>query len=105
MNPIVVHKHRTVTLPVSLPYDVSQDFISSDIRKGRTHDSELICSWEVTKKTDGSDGELIFTLDDGVTETITDTFGYMDIKRVSNGEPIAVLMSPIVVEFREVVTS
>lgn len=102
---IIVHKGRTVILPVQLSYDVSQDTIRSQIRKGRSVTSAIIAEWAVSFRTDGRDGKLIFRLDDAVTSEITENMGFMDIKRVTGGEPIAVLESPIPVVFRSVITS
>lgn len=104
MAQITVFKGRTTVLPVKLSYDISQDLITSQIRKGRSHRSELIAEWTVSHLTDGTDGELIFSLDDSETGLVTAHMGYMDIKRVTGGEPVPVLDDPIVVNFRNVVT-
>jgi hypothetical protein len=104
MTSVTIFKGRTTILPVSLQYDVSQDTITSQIRVGTNPTSTKIADWQVAFATDGTDGELIFTLDDSVTETIEQRFGYMDIKRISGGEPFNVVDDPIPVEFRTVVT-
>lgn len=98
---IVVHKDRTNVITVSLGIDVSDDDITSEIR---TASGDLIATWGVVFDSDGSDGELILTLDDTITSAITQPSGLMDLKRVSNGEPISVFDKPIEVEFREIVT-
>jgi hypothetical protein len=59
----------------------------------------------VSFKTDGSDGWLILTLDDSDSTSITDRIGYMDLKRVTAGEPVSMLDEPLQVEFRKVVTA
>jgi hypothetical protein len=104
MANVVVHKGRTNILPVSLGMDVSQDTITSEIRERRAQDSELIATWDVTFLTDGVDGELILILDDAESGAITHTRGYMDLKRVTGGEPVPVFDKALYVEFREVVT-
>ena len=105
MNQLTVHKGRTINVPVSLGFDVAADVISSQIRAARTQDSQLIATWTVTFVTDGSDGKLIFSLDNSVTSTIQAQVGYMDIKRLSGGEPLSVIDSPIEVVFKEIVTA
>jgi hypothetical protein len=104
MKQIVVHKGRTVVIPVSLGMDVSLDTFTSQIRVDKKHDSDLIATWDVSFLTDGTDGELLLTLDDSVTQTIEKTIGYMDIKRVSAGQPINLFDEPVEVAFRDTVT-
>lgn len=103
-NQVVVHKGRTNTLTVDLGIDVSLDTITSEIRSEPSVDSPLIATWVVTFATDGTDGELIFTLDDTFTSQITAASGYMDIKRVTSGEPVPVFDRPLEVIFRGTVT-
>lgn len=104
MQELVVQKGRTVVVPVSLGYDVSGDTITSKIRKGRHSESDLIASWTVTFTTDGTDGELTLTLDDSVTATIEETSGFMDMKRLTGGEPVSVFDEPLPVKIVDVVT-
>ncbi len=99
MKQIKVHKGRTVVVLVSLGFDVSADTITSEIRAGKTQASELIATWKVSNANDGKDGELILTLDDTVTSAITQSVGYMDLKRVSGGEPFPVFDEPLEVIF------
>jgi hypothetical protein len=101
---VTIFKGRTTILPVNVQYDVSQDEISSEIRAGTNPESPRIATWTVRFATDGKDGNLIFTLDNSQTEGITYRTGYMDIKRVSAGEPFNVTEDPIPVVFRNVVT-
>lgn len=105
MNQIKVYKGRTKILPVSLGFDVSNDVITSEIRESKRPTSELIAEWDVRFATDGTDGELILTLDYTVTETIMKSKGYMDIKRISGGEPLNVFDAPLEVLFQETVTA
>lgn len=105
MNQIVVHKGRTVIVQVSLGLDVSNDTITSEIRVDKSPDSELIATWNVTHATDGTDGELVLTLDDSVTKLIKKSTGYMDMKRVTGGEPVDVFDDPLEVLFKNPVTA
>jgi len=100
-EPLVVFKRRTNVVPVSLGFDVSNDILTSEMR---TPSGVLIAAWDIEFEGDGTDGELIFTLDDSVASTITHSKGLMDIKRVVNGEPVAVFKDPVEVEFKEPVT-
>jgi hypothetical protein len=104
MNQITVFKGRTKVVPVSLGVDVSQDTITSEIRMDKDPESTLIAEWVVTNVTDGVDGEILLTLDNSVSEQISQSKGYMDIKRVTGGEPVAVFDEPLEVLFKNVVT-
>lgn len=99
--PIVVHKNRTNVITASLGIDVSGDTLTSEIR---TASGTLIAAWTVVFDGDGTDGELILTLDNSITAAIEHPSGLMDIKRMMNGEPVAVFDAPIEVEFRETIT-
>lgn len=102
---VTVWKGRRTKLLVALGYDVSQDdSLHSEIRADQDRSSELIATWEVAFATDGQDGELILTLDDEATATITRSNGYMDIKRIVGGEPYSAWDEPIEVLFKEPVT-
>lgn len=104
MKQIVVHKGRTVVVPVSLGMDVSADTFSSDIREAPNSEAALIASWVVSFDTDGTDGEVILTLDNSVSALITKSVGYMDIKRITGGEPVAIFDEPLEVFFQEIIT-
>lgn len=104
MQQIEVLKGRTNIVPVSLGFDVSDDTFTSQIREGPDVESDLIAEWDVSFKTTGNDGELVLTLDDSVTSEITQTIGYMDMKRVTGGEPLAVFGEPLQVVFVDTVT-
>lgn len=101
---IIVYKNRTNFLPVSMGIDVSGSVITSEIRSEPTVEAPLIATWTVTFKTDGKDGEIILRLDDGVTSQIQANSGYMDLKRMVGGEPVAVFDQPLEVSFRGAVT-
>lgn len=104
MKQVIVHKGRTNILPVSLGFDVSNDVITSEIRADKNTTSELLATWIVSFETDGVDGELILTLDDSVTSEIEKSVGYMDLKRLTAGEPVPVFDEPLEVLFKNVVT-
>ena len=101
---VIVYKNRTNVITVSLGIDVSADTITSEIRSEPDVNSPLIATWVVSFKTDGKDGELILKLDDLYTSQIKANSGYMDLKRISGSEPLAVFDQPLEVAFRGAVT-
>ena len=103
-NKVIVHKNRTNEVRVNLGMDVSADTITSEIRSEPDVESPLIATWTVAFVTDGTDGELLLTLDDTITAEITANSGFMDLKRISGGEPIPVFDKPLEVTFRGTVT-
>ncbi len=103
-NEVIVHKNRTNVVLVNLGIDVSADTITSEIRSEPQVEAPLIATWNVDFVTDGTDGELVLTLDDATTADITANSGYMDLQRVSGGEPIPVFDTPLEVTFRGSVT-
>lgn len=102
---LIIHKNRTNVIAVGLAFDVSEDTITSQIRSGLKENSELLVEFDVFFATDGTDGELLLVLDDEETGDITKTYGYMDLKRVTNGQPVSVFTKPLKVVFKEVVTA
>lgn len=100
---IVVYKNRRNVIGVSLGTDVSADTFESEIREKAMTTAPLIATWDVAFLTDGTDGELVLTLDDSELDTVTQKSGYMDIKKISGGEPYAVF-PPVKVKFQDVVT-
>lgn len=104
MKQIIVHKGRTNVVSVSLGYDISDETFTSQIRESPNASSDLIATWAVSFETDGKDGELLLTLDDAATQEITKLVGYMDIKRVTAGEPLTVFDEPLQVLFKDTVT-
>jgi hypothetical protein len=102
---VIVHKGRTNTITVGLGIDVSADTITSEVRSEPARDAPLIMTWTVTFADDGTDGELILTVDNLITSEIKATSGFMDLKRVTGSEPIPVFDQPIEVEFRGTVTA
>lgn len=104
-DPIIVHKGRTTIVCAKINRDVSGDILSSEIRIAPDQSAALIATWTLTFLTDGTDGELVLALDHSVTSQITQSRGYMDIKRVVNGEPTPLFRRPLEVEFRGSVTA
>lgn len=104
-NKITVYKNRTNTLRVYLGIDVSADTITSEIRTHPTVDSTLIVAWTVAFITDGTDGGLLLTIDDSLLTTIAVNSGWMDLKRVSGGQPLPVFNDPLEVVFKDAVTA
>ncbi len=104
MSDIVVYKNRTNVISVGLGVDVSGDTFESEIRERVGAGYPLIATWNVGFATDGTDGELVLTLDDAQLSAVTAKSGYMDIKRISGGEPYAVF-APIKVVFQDTVTA
>jgi hypothetical protein len=103
-NEVIVHKGRTNTIRVNLGIDVSADDLSSEIRSEPDQEAPLIATWDVSFVNDGKDGQLLLVLDDLVTGDIKANSGYMDIKRITGGEPVPVFDRPLEVTFRGTVT-
>lgn len=101
---LTIYRDRTNIVPLHLGYDVSADTFRSQIRVGKSKTSLLIAEFDVTFLTDGTDGELLLTLDDSVAATIVQDKGFTDVKRVSAGEPFQVYDEPIPVRFKDTVT-
>lgn len=98
---LVVYKQRTNIFEfIFFGQDLSQDVLTSQIRRGQSSNSHKIAEFDIRPRTDGKDGRYIFTIDDSELENIPDVVGWLDIKRVSGGEPLAVLESPIPVTFQ-----
>jgi len=102
---IKLQRDRTNIISIGLGMDVSQDTFTSEIRIDEDPESDLIAALDVVFDDDGTDGELVLTLDNSVAETIERTYGFMDLKRVSAGEPLSVFLKPIRVVFEGVVTA
>jgi energy-converting hydrogenase Eha subunit B len=103
-NKVIVHKGRTNTLIVNMGINVVGNVFTSEIRSEPDQSAPLLAIWTVRFATDGSDGKLILTLDNLITGQITANGGYMDLKRMSGGEPIPVFDRPLEVTFRGTVT-
>lgn len=106
MEKVVVHKARTNTVIVDLGMDVSADTFTSQVRSQPDHESTLLMTWTIAWETDGTDGRMVLTVDNVITEQIIVNSGYMDLKRMTAaGEPIPVWDRPLEVEFRGVATA
>lgn len=103
-NRVTVYKRRANVKQVSLGFDVSADTFASDIRAAVSPSSLLIASWQVTFLTNGSDGLLVLRMSASVANQISADVGYMDIKRISGGQPLPTLARPLEVEFIGAVT-
>lgn len=103
-NRVIVHKNRRNTLVVDLGIDVTGDTLTSEIRAEQDHTSTLIATWVVTV-TDAATGMLSLVLDDLESGQITVDSGYMDIKRISGGQPVPVFDRPLEVSFQGTVTA
>jgi hypothetical protein len=104
MAQVTVTKGRRTVLEIGLGYDISSDIITSQIRSGKSRTSPLIAEWTVLNKSDGTDGELVLVLDDSENDLVEQTVGYMDVKRISGGEPLAVFDEPLEVIFQDAIT-
>jgi hypothetical protein len=104
-NQLWIYKGRTMVVPMSLGFDVSNDTFESHIRTEKRRESELIAEWVITFETDGTDGELVLTLDNSVTDLLDESRGYMDVKRITGGEPINVFDEPLEVLIKDPVTT
>lgn len=105
MSPQVsVYTDRQTVMKVSLGRDVSGSTFASQIRKDRRKTSDLLATWVISFETDGTDGELIFTLDVESASTIDVAEGYMDIKETKAGQPFSVSDDPMLVVFKTSVT-
>lgn len=100
---LVVHKGRVNVIAVNLGFDVTGETLTSEIRERPEQDSPLIATWTVTVTT-AATGLLSLVLDDS-SNTIAQSEGYMDIKRVSGGQPLTVFDEPLSVELRGTVTA
>lgn len=102
---VIVYKGRTNVIEVGLGIDVSADTITSEIRSEPDQSAPLLMTWTVDFATDGTDGELVLTVDNTITADIQANSGFMDLKRIVGTEPIAVFERAIEVTFRGTVTA
>lgn len=103
-NTVIVHKGRTMSLPVELGYDITGETFTSEIRTQPDQDAVLIATWTVSV-VNATTGSLLLEMDDLVTGQVAEDRGYMDVRRLSGGEPLAVWDRPLEVEFRGTVTA
>lgn len=103
-NEIIIHRDRTNVLSVNLGMNITGMTITSQIRDQPDVEATLIATFAVVV-VDATEGEITLTMDNSAAAGITQASGYMDIKRVSGGEPFAVFDRPLEVQFRGVVTA
>lgn len=103
--PVVIHRDRKNYLTVDLGMDVSLDVLTSQIRVEEDVNSELLATWAVSFATDGTDGQLVLTLEKADVDGIVHTNAFMDIKRTTGGEPLSAFLQAIPVVFKGVVTA
>jgi hypothetical protein len=104
VDKVIVHRNRTNVISVELGIDITGDTITSEIRVHPEHTSVLLATW-VVAVVNAVTGNITLTLDDLITGQIEVDKGYMDIKRVSGGEPVPLFDRPVEVEFRGTVTA
>lgn len=102
---LILHRNRTNIIRLGLGMDVSLDTITSEVKAEIDPDADPLVTFDVTFDTDGTDGELILTVDDEDVSAVTQNYGWMDLKRVSGGEPLSVFLEPLRVKFQGVVTT
>lgn len=107
MATIKIKRSRTNVKLLFLGYDISDDEFVSEIRATKDQSSPVIVAWAITPETDGTDGKLRLTLDDSVMADIPPSMkkGYMDVKRITDGEPIPVHDGIITVKIENTVTA
>jgi hypothetical protein len=106
-NAVEVYRKRLNVVRVSMEMDVSQDAFSSEIRTEKNSESTLLATWTASFATDGTDGELLLTLDDSddaQLSEVTRSIGYMDVKRITNGKPMPLFDGFLEVVFKNVIT-
>lgn len=102
MDALKIFRNRTSVIPVWFSYMLGDDVYTSQIRTGQSFLSPLIATFTVVK---AGPNQLTLMLDNSVTAGITHNYGYMDIKRVTGGEPVPVFEDPIPVLFKDQVTA
>lgn len=98
---VLVYKDRTTRITANLGLDVSSDTITSEIR---SKSGEFLVEWTIEFDSDGTDGELIMTIDNALTTDLVAEEGLMDFKRMSAGEPLPVIARALEVQFVKSVT-
>jgi len=101
---VIIHKGRTCSFLVNLGMDITGETFTSEIRSEPDQDSALLGEFDITID-DATLGLMTLTIDDLYTGQIEVDSGYMDLKRVSAGEPLPVFDRPLEVEIRGTVTA
>lgn len=103
-NELVVHLDRTNIFTCNLGIDITGETITSEIRTQPDTDATLVATFAVAV-VDAATGEITLTLDNSAAGSVTVKSGYMDLKRVAGGEPLAVFDRPLEVRFQGAVTA
>lgn len=103
-NELVIHLDRTNIISVNLGMDITGETITSEIRTQPDTDATLVATFAVAV-VNATEGELTLTLDNSAAASVTVKSGYMDLKRVSGGEPLPVFDRPLEVRFQGSVTA
>lgn len=103
-EPIIVHKNRNVTVGLNLGEDVSGNTFEGVIRASKDSDSTVLATWAIGFLTDGTDGEIVLTLEPEDTADIPYTIGWTDLKRIAGSESLPVFRSAVQVVFEESLT-
>lgn len=101
-GPLVLHKNRVNIITVNVGMDITGDTLTSQIREFESPDSELLVDWDLVVD-DAANGLITLTAD-LVSNPVTKTRGFMDIKRVSGSAALPMFNGTLVVEFRGTVT-
>lgn len=102
-NSLIIHRGLTNTFPLVLGYDTTGDTIASQVRTGPDRSYPLLLNFVVTT-VDASNGEYTLTIDDTFTSQVVVDSGYMDILRITGGEPVPVFEEPLQVIFKGTIT-
>lgn len=103
MAEITLYKNRTNKIKVNLGIDVSGDTFTTQIAEKANTTSPRIATGSVVFDTTGTDGKLVVTFENENLASVAVKSGFMDLKRVSGGEPLPVF-PPVKVNFLDVVT-
>ena len=105
MASLTIYKNRTNRVLFKSGVDAPEDEWYSEIRVGKTQDSDLIVAWTFEPVDGGDPGDFLISIDDSLLQDVSHSRGYMDIKRISAGEPLPVLKDIIIVKFKDTVTA
>lgn len=90
MQKIEVPRGRTVVLDISLGFNVSGSEFLSQIRASKDPAAAVIATWDVSFETDGTNGNLVATMDDSVTSAIVENTGWMTLVKVNGSKHVPV---------------
>ena len=105
MSTVNVFKNRYNELYLSMGFDITGAEVTSQIRTGPDHTSDLICSWTVTIE-NASTGLIKLVLLQTETVNIPYANGFMDIKiDYGDGNFWPAFDNVLVVDFKPTVTA